>query len=144
VITGIVAAIVLFLVFSVVVAVARDKGPGPVDAAVAYELAWDRLDFDAVFTLSGAELRDGLDRRDFVAAKRTAYEHQHALGGLVERVGIEEAANSREVAVVISLVELRDGSTVHNRIQLARRTSRWVVVAYQLVPSDEGSAQASG
>lgn len=143
-ITAIVCALVLVLVFAVVVAIAKDKGPGPEDVAVSYELAWDRLDFDSVFTLSGKELRDGRDRAAFVAAKRAAYEHQHALGGLVGMVAIEELARGREVAVVVTRVELRDGSVVHNRIELARRNARWEVVAYRLVPTGEDASRITG
>jgi hypothetical protein len=135
--------IVLGLALAVVVAIARDKGPGPGDAAVSYELAWDRLDFESLFTLSGAELRDGLDRHAFVAAKKTAYEQQHALRGLVARVGIDEVASTREAAVVITRVELSDHAVVHNRVELARRNARWQVVAYRLEPSDEDSAHPS-
>jgi hypothetical protein len=139
-----VGALLLFLVFAVVVAIAKDKGPGPDDVAVSYELAWDRLDFDSVFTLSGKELRDGRDRAAFVAAKHAAYQHQKSLSGLVAVVAIEELAQGREVAVVITRVELRDGSVVHNRIELARRSARWEVVAYRLVPTGEDANRTSG
>jgi hypothetical protein len=126
------------------VAIAKDKGPGPDDVAVSYELAWDRLDFESLFTLSGQELRDGRDRKSFVAAKRVAYEHQRALSGLVARVAIEEMARGREVAVVVTRVELNDGSVVHNRVELARRNARWEVVAYRLSPSGEDASRATG
>ena len=99
-IMAVVIVVVIGLALAVVVAIARDKGPGPGDVAVAYELAWDHLDFESLFSLSANELRDGLDRHGFVAAKRTAYEQQHALGGLVARVGIDEVASSRDAAVV--------------------------------------------
>ena len=138
----VVIVIVLGLALSVVVAIARDKGPGPDDVAVSYELAWDRLDFESLFTLSAAELRDGLDRRAFIAAKKTAYEQQHALRGLVDRVGVDGVASTREAAVVITRVELSDRAVVHNRVELARRNARWQVVAYRLVPSDEDSSHA--
>jgi hypothetical protein len=36
---------------------------------------------------------------------------------------------------VTTRVELRDGTVVHNVVQLARRSSRWQVVAYRLAPS---------
>ena len=142
-ITAIVGAILLFLVVAVVVAIARDRGPGPDDVAVAYELAWDRLDFEALFTVSGPPLRDGLDRRGFVSAKRAAYQQQHALTGLTERVGVAEMAVGHAAAVVVTTVELRDGSVVHNRLELVRRSGHWEVVAYRLVPA-EGSAPADG
>ena len=97
-IMAVVAVLVVGLALAVVVAIARDKGPGPGDVAVSYELAWDRLDFESLFTLAGAELRDGLDRHAFMRAKKTAYEQQHALRGLVTRVGIDEVASTRDAA----------------------------------------------
>jgi hypothetical protein len=144
VITLVVGVVILALALAVVVAIARDRGPGPGDVAVAYELAWDRLDFESLFTLSGAELRDGLDRRGFVAAKRTAYAQRASLGGLVERVGVDQVASVEDAAVVITRVELRDGTVVHNRVELARRTARWQVVAYRLEPSTEDTPHAGG
>jgi hypothetical protein len=139
VITAVVGAIVLVLIFAVVVAIAKDRGPGPDDVAVSYELAWDRLDFESVFTLSGGELRDGRDRKAFVAAKQAAYEGQRGLRGLVARVGIDELATGRDGAVVMTRVELHDGSVVHHRVELARRNARWEVTAYRLAPSDTDS-----
>ena len=62
-ISTIVAVVVFGLVISVVVAYALEPGPTPTDIAVAYEEAWDRLDFGTLWTLSGSELRDGLDQR---------------------------------------------------------------------------------
>jgi hypothetical protein len=144
VITGIVGVVILALVITVVVVIAKDRGPGPGEVAVAYELAWDRLDFESLFTLSGLELRDGLDRRGFIAAKRSAYAQQHELGGLVERVGIDEVANSRDAAVAITEVELHDRTVVHNRIEMTRRNGRWQVVAYRLEPSAEDAPRTDG
>lgn len=141
-ITAIVAAIVLVLIFAVVVAIAKDRGPGPDDVAVSYELAWDRFDFESLFTLSGRELRDGRDRHDFVTAKRAAYAGQSALGGLVARVGIDELAVGHELAVVVTGVELHDGSVVQHRVELARRNARWEVVGYRLAPSAEDTHTA--
>jgi hypothetical protein len=143
VITAVVAAIILILAFAVVIAIAKDRGPSPDDVAVSYEYAWDRLDFDSVFTLSGGELRDGLDRHEFVAAKRVAYEHQHALAGLVDRVGIDEVATGHDLALVVTRVELRDGTTAHHRVELARRNARWEVVAYRLTPSAEDTTTSN-
>ena len=134
-IIAVVGVVILALTIAVVVVIAKDRGPGPGEVAVAYELAWDRLDFESLFTLSGLELRDGLDRREFIAAKRSAYAQQHELGGLVERVGIDQVANSRDAAVAITEVELHDRAVVHNRVEMTRRNGRWQVVAYRLEPS---------
>ena len=143
-ITAVVGIVVLALALTVVVVIAKDRGPGPGEVAVAYELAWDRLDFESLYTLSGSELRDGLDRRGFIAAKRSAYEQQHGLGGLVERVGVEQVANSREAAVAITTVELHDRAVVHNRVEMTRRNGRWQVVAYRLEPSAEDAPRTDG
>ena len=134
---GIVLGAVIALCIALVIAVARDKGPGPGDVAVSYEYAWDRLDFAVLWTLSGKELRDGLDRKQFVAAKRAAYEQQHALRGLVDHVAIDDVSKSTrgDAALVATSVDLRDGTTVHNVVQLDRRNSRWQVVAYRLAPT---------
>jgi hypothetical protein len=143
-IVAIVAVIVVASALAVVVAIAKDRGPGPGEVAVAYEVAWDNLDFESLFTLSGAELRDGLDRRGFIAAKRLAYAQQRTLGGLVERVGIDQVANTRDAAVAITDVELHDQTVVHNRVEMARRNGRWLVVAYQLEPALEGKPPTDG
>ena len=136
-IIGIVLGAVIALCIALVVAVARDKGPGPGDVAVSYEYAWDRLDFDVLWTLSAKELRDGLDRKQFVATKRAAYEQQHRLSGLVAHVGVDDVSvtTSGDVALVTTRVDLRDQATVHNVVQLNRRNSRWQVVGYHLAPT---------
>jgi hypothetical protein len=144
VITAVVGITVLALMIAVVVVIAKDRGPGPAEVAVAYELAWDRLDFESLYTLSGSELRDGLDRRGFIAAKRSAYEQQRDLGGLVERVGVDQVTNNRDAAVAITGVELHDGAVVHNRVEMTRRNGRWQVVAYRLEPSVEDVPRADG
>jgi hypothetical protein len=144
VILAVVGVLVLALALAVVVVIAKDRGPGPGEVAVAYEVAWDHLDFESLFTLSGTELRDGLDRRGFITAKRAAYAEQHSLGGLVERVGIDQVASVRDNAVVITSVELHDGSVVHHRVELVRRNARWQVVAYRLEPSTQPAPRADG
>jgi hypothetical protein len=136
---AIVAAILFVLVLAVVVAIARDHGPTPADVAVSYELAWDRLDFDVLYTLSAAELRDGRDRPEFVESKRVAYENQPTLRDLVATVAIDQVIEAGNAASVATRVALRDGATVRNRIDLARRNARWQVVAYQLTPGDNES-----
>jgi hypothetical protein len=144
VIIAVVGVIVLALAIAVVVVIAKDRGPGPGEVAAAYELAWDHLDFESLYTLSGLELRDGLDRRGFIAAKRTAYARQHELGHLVERVGIDQVATAHDAAVAITTVELHDEAVVHNRVEMARRNGRWLVVAYRLEPSAEDAPRTDG
>lgn len=120
------------LVVGLAVALARDPGPAVDDIAVAYELAWDRLDFDTLWLLSGPELRDGRDRRDYVAAKRRTYAGREDLAGLAYQVTIQDVVYGPSTAAVTTRVELRDGSVVHDEVVLARRGNRWQVVAYVL------------
>jgi len=140
---AVVIALVLLLCFAVVFTIAKDRGPAPDDVAVSYEMAWDRFDFDVLWTLSGAELRDGLDRHKFVDVKRAAYANQRALSELGADVSIEDSAIRGEAAVVTTRIELRDGTVVRNHVQLARRTGRWQVVAYQLAAESDPSPRAT-
>jgi hypothetical protein len=132
VITAVVVTALILLCIALVVAIARDQGPPPGEVAVAYELAWDRLDFETLWTLSGPELRDGRAKPDFVTSKRAAYEQNPGLAGLAERVELDEVLAGEEVAVVRTRVELRQGGPVHNELHLARRNQRWEVVTYEL------------
>ena len=129
---AIAGAAILFLCIALIVAVTRDPGPQPDDVAMAYELAWDHLDFESLWTLSGQELHDGLDKAAFVAAKRAAYASRPELGRLAREVTFAEVTAARDNAVVRTRVVLRDGDVVHNQIQLARRDGRWLVVGYRL------------
>ena len=134
-VTAIVGTILLLLCLAVVVAVAKDRGPQPEDVAVSYEHAWDQLDFVALYTLSAKELRDGLGRKEFVAVKRAAYaDRSEQLRGLAASIVAEDEAVRGDDAVVTTRVELRDGSVVHNAVGLVRRTSRWQVAAYSVMP----------
>jgi hypothetical protein len=139
VVVAVVGAILLVLCLAVVVGIARDTGPGPDDVAVSYEHAWDRLDFEALWTLSASELRDGLDHRAFVAAKRAAYAERGHLAGLAAGIVAEDSTRRANNAVVTTRVGLRDGTVVHNTVQLVRRSSRWQVVAYEMVPAADGA-----
>jgi hypothetical protein len=131
-VTALVALAVFSLIVALVVAVARDPGPSPAESALAYEDAWDRLDFSSLWDLSGDELRDGLDRKAFVAAKQAAYSQQAGLGQLAQEVTLEDARTARSIAVVHTRVDLRDGGVARNEVRLTKRAGRWVVVAYQL------------
>jgi len=135
-ISGIIAIVVLALVIALIVAVARDPGSPAEDVAVAYEEAWDRLDFEAVWTLSGDELRDGMGRRDFVTAKRAAYDRQSGLGNLAARVVVEHLDAGKHAAVARTRVDVRGGGVARNEVELAHRAGRWVVVAYHLLGSE--------
>lgn len=135
--TAIVAVALFALIVALILAVARDPGPGPADVAVAYEEAWDRLDFDALWTLSGAELRDGMGRREYTAAKRSAYAARPELGGLASAVVVDGVDATGDAAVVHTRLVLADSDDTRNELQLARRSERWVVVGYRMLGSAE-------
>ncbi len=142
-VTLVVVLVIVALVFSLVIAVALDPGPSSDDVAVSYELAWDRLDFEAVWSLSAEELRDGRQRKAFVADKQQAYSQASTdgatvspeLSGLAAHVVVEDVATSEDTSIVHTRVELHDGKTVRNRVELVRRDGRWQVRAYELTPT---------
>jgi hypothetical protein len=134
VISGLVAVAVLALVLALIVIFARDTGPTPADIAVAYELAWDRLDFDALWALSGNELRDGLDKRSYIQAKSAAYAGRADLGYLAAHVEIDAETVGIAHATVRTRVLLLDGKIVHNDLAFAKQSSGWTVTGYQLAP----------
>ena len=131
-ITAIIAVLVVALVLALVVMVAIDPGPPPADVALAYEQAWDGFDFASLWALSGDELRDGLGRKEFVAAKTAAYASQRGLGHLARDVAIEDVRTGNTIAVVRTRVNLRDGAVAQNEVHLVNRAGRWVVVEYRL------------
>jgi hypothetical protein len=124
--------VVVALVLSLVVVIALDPGPTPGDVAIAYEQAWDRLDFDAIWTMSGRELRDSQSRGDFLAAKERAYAGRPALSALADAVEIDEELVGSELAVVHTRLALADGASVRNQIELAFRDGGWKVIGYHL------------
>ena len=126
---------IILLVIAFGVAAATDDGPPPAEVALGYERAWDRLDFDTLWSLSTPELRDRRTRKEFVAAKRAAYSEQPDLRRLTRNVAVEEATAGPHVAVVITAVELRDGSMVRDELKLVRRAGRWQVLSYNLRPA---------
>ena len=143
-VVAIVGIAVLALVIALVVIVAIEPGPPPQDVAVAYEGAWDNLDFDSLWDLSGDELRDGLGRRAFVDAKRSAYAGHDALGHLAGAVVVEHAEIGKSVAAVQTRLTLRDGTTAQNHVELAKRAGKWVVVEYRLRGGDVRDPGRSG
>lgn len=123
--------VIVVLLFVLWVAFVKDPGPGPADVAVAYEAAWDRLDFEVLYDLSGEELRDNMPRASFVAAKRGAHSapHDHRLGVDIE---VEEVVEANRTAVVVTRVTTSDGASVRNNVLLEQRSAGWQVVAYSL------------
>jgi hypothetical protein len=128
----IVAMVICFLLLIFMwVSIAREPGPSPADVAIAYERAWDDLDFSLLFDLSGDDLRDGLRRDEFIAAKRAAYEGKS--GRLGVQVAIDTSVVGHQTALVVTRVET-DGGSVRNNVMLEHTSNGWKVVAYSLRP----------
>lgn len=142
-IAAVIAFAVIALVIALVVAVGLEPGPSPDEVAVSYELAWDRLDFDALWSLSGNELRDGRSRHEFMDDKREAYEGKRALAGLAREVKVDEVLVASELAAVRTRVLLDDGTSVRNQVQLAQREGTWKVIGYHLEPDNSAERPPS-
>ena len=135
--------ILLMLVFTVgmtiwlFVAVGKSGAPGPADTAVAYEHAWDRLDFATLWNLSGPGLRDGRTRDQFVRDKAAAYQHDsQGLAGLVRSVRPEKVDVNGPVARVLARLELHSGESVVDEMLLERIGPAWHVTAYHISTGD--------
>ena len=112
------------------IAIAKEDGAEPADVALAYEIAWDRLDFDTLFDLSGPELRDGAKRPRFIETKRAAYQGVKR-GRLAARIAVENVVEAPDTALAVTNVSTPDGD-VHNNVLMERRSGRWYVVGYSL------------
>ncbi|MBJ7282983.1 MAG: hypothetical protein JHC66_06885 [Acidimicrobiia bacterium] len=136
----VVVVLIATLIVSMIVIVALEPGPSPSDLAIAYELAWDRLDFATIWALSGPSMRDGLTKREFVVKKKTVYAQGLHPTNLVSEAKVDEVAVSGEVAVAITsltLLQAADDSRssigqIHNEVRMARRMGRWEVASYLL------------
>ena len=128
----VVALVVIFgLLVFMWIAVGREPGPGPADVAIASENAWNELDFDLLFDLSGIELRDGLRKERYIAAKRAAYERGDVQKRLDAHVSVETSVKGHQTSLVVTKIDM-DGATIFNNVMLERRANGWVVVSYAL------------
>jgi hypothetical protein len=127
----VVIALVIGLAVALVVAVAKSPGPTPLEIALGYEHAWDILDFDVVYRLSGPELHEGMAKADFIAAQRAAHSGG-TLRNQVEEAVAEAESRRGDSAAVMTRLTRSDGSVVHNEVRLERRSRAWEVVAYEL------------
>ena len=127
----VVGVLILALGVAVLIALALDR-PDPAETAVAYEEAWDRLDFDLLWRLSSSELRDGRARQAFVADKGAQYRERVDLAGLIDRVEVETIDTVGQYARAETHLHLRNGEEFRNEMRLRREGNRWSVVAYRL------------
>lgn len=132
--------LVVLLVF-MWVAIGREPGPAAVDVAIAYERAWDELDFTLLYDLSGPALRDGLRRDQFIAAKRAAYSRPESRTRLGADITVETSVAGHQTALVVTRV-VTDGSPVRNNVMLEHTANGWVVVGYSLRPDSADTRSA--
>jgi len=139
----VIAAVVVFLLLLFMwISIGREPGPGPSDVAIAYERAWDELDFTLLYDLSGAELRDGLRRDQFIAAKRAAYANVEKRARIGAQISVETSVAGQRGALVVTRVAA-DGGAVRNNVTLDLTANGWVVVGYSLRPDSETAPPAS-
>ena len=134
--------VIVALVGFVFYAIAHEPGPGAPDVAIGYERAWDELEFGLLWDLSGPELRDGLRRDQFVAAKRAAYSKAEAPARLGARIAVETSVAGQQSALVVTRVAAGGGSVLNN-VMLDHSANGWVVVGYALRPDTEAGPSAS-
>ena len=126
---GIVVALLGFLLY----AIAHEPGPGAPDVAIGYERAWDELNFGLLWDLSGPELRDGMRRDQFIAAKRAAYATASPRGPVAEEIDVDTFVEGNQSALVVTRVSA-EGTSVRNDVLLEKRANGWTVVGYSLRP----------
>jgi hypothetical protein len=132
--------IVLALGVALLVGIARGGSPPPGEVAVAYELAWDRFEFDVVWDLSGPLMRDGRTRAEFAADKGAAYAAHPELRGLVDEVRVRHVEVDDDRARVTTALALRDGGELVDELLLRRDDGTWRVEGYHLDRRDLGAA----
>ena len=120
------------------VSIGREPGPSAADVAIAYERAWDDLDFSLLFDLSGDELRDGLRCEEFIATKRAAYEGKK--GRLGAKVEVDTSVVGHQTALVVTRVTFHREGNVRNNVMLEHTSNGWKVVGYSLRPDSETDA----
>jgi hypothetical protein len=126
-------SVLLALLFFMWIAIGREPGPAAVDVAIAYERAWDELDFNLLYDLSGPGLRDGLRRDQFIAAKRAAYARPESRERLGADITVDTSVAGHQTALVVTRV-VHDGSPVRNNVMLEHTANGWLVVGYSLRP----------
>lgn len=134
----VIVALLGFLLY----AIAHERGPSAPDVAIGYERAWDELNFGLLWDLSGPELREGLRRDQFIAAKRAAYANAHPKGRVAERIAVDTFVEGNQSALVVTRVTA-EGTSVRNDVLLERRANGWTVVGYSLRPGTDPAVARS-
>ena len=128
ILTGLLLAIAVVML----VGIARGGSPPPGEVATAYELAWDRFEFDIVWDLSGPLMRDGRTRVEFATDKHAAYAAHPELQGLVADVVVRHVEIEDDHARVTTALALIAGGELVDELLLRRHDGAWLVEGYHL------------
>ncbi len=135
---AVVLVLLAALVVAVIVGVAKDPGPTPIEIALGYEHAWDTRDFEVLYRMSGPELHDGLTKADWVAARRAVHRSGAPAAERVDEVAADAERTVGEASVVTTRLTLHDGRVLHHEVRMLRRSRAWSVVAYEPLGSGAG------
>ena len=135
---AVVIVLLAALVVAVIVGVAKDPGPTPIEIALGYEHAWDTRDFDVLYRMSGPELHDGLTKAEWVAAQRAVHRTAAPAPERVDEVAADAELTQGQASVVTTRLTMHDGRVVHNEVRMLRRSRAWSVVAYEPLGSGAG------
>ncbi len=121
-IIGVVITLVVLLAIAVVVGVARDPGPDPVDVAIGYARALGSGDFDAVYRLIDPDLLQGRNRPQWVEEQAARPHLAFAPDGVVAR--------DRVLHDDTATATLAIGTERVVPVELVRRHGMWGVVSF--------------
>jgi len=127
VIIGVVITLVVLLAIAVIVSVARDPGPDPVDVAIGYARALGGGDFDAVYRLIDPDLLDGRNRQQWIE-EQTGRPH-------LAFAPNEVRARDRQVGDGVATVTLAIDADRVVAVDLVERQRLWGVVRFDGVPA---------
>ena len=109
---GVIVVLLGFLFY----AIAHETGPGAPDVAIGYERAWDELNFGLLWDLSGPELRDGMRRDQFIAAKRAAYTNASRTAGSADQIEVDTFVEGNQTALVVTRVTAEGTECAQRRV----------------------------
>jgi hypothetical protein len=135
-------SIIVALLFFMWIAIGTEPGPNAADVAIAYERAYDDHDFSLLYDLSGDEMRDGLRRERFVAAKRAALGDHTPTKDERATISVDTTVAGHQTALVVTSVTA-GAHHVRNNVLLEKTANGWVVVGYTLRPDSEAEKPAS-
>lgn len=130
----VVAVLIAGITLALLVILGVEPGIAPEDVVIAYETAYDHLDFDGMWTLSSATLRDGMGRREFARNQRAFFGAPPGSPARAATVEVESYERDGDTARARTCVHLLDGTALHNELNLLHVGDGWRVDSYLLTP----------